>query len=294
MTRLKNLAVVVGLVCLSKFAFAKQSTITSAEGYACMNEDRTKRQTEELALSDAKKKAMEQVSVYLKSQLEAEASYLRAHGVSKDFESLRQMIEAMSSGDVRIIEQEGRWDNDPPKVGDCYRVRIKAEVTPDEEAMKKKGMDEALDNPAGPLKIKVWTEKGEYKKEEKVKIFLKGNKPFYARILYKQADGTLVQILPNPYRKDNYFQGGIVYEVPSGPDRFDLVITPPFGEEEVIVYASTSELGNIQTEEAGAVYKVKTDIDSASTMTRGIKLQEKGSTQAGEFVEERVEIKAKR
>ena len=45
--------------------FASQSTITESEGYACMGEDRTKRQTEEIALQDAKRKAIEQVSTYI-------------------------------------------------------------------------------------------------------------------------------------------------------------------------------------------------------------------------------------
>ena len=53
----------------------------------------------------------------------------------------------------------------------------------------------------------------------------------------------MVQILPNPYRNENYFQGGAVYEIPSGNDRFDLEISPPFGKENITVYASTSPLG---------------------------------------------------
>ena len=58
---------------------------------------------------------------------------------------------------------------------------------------------------------------------------MRGNKPFYAKVIYKETTGNLIQILPNPYRKDNYFNGGVIYEIPSGNDKFELEVNPPFG-----------------------------------------------------------------
>ncbi len=107
---------------------------------------------------------------------------------------------------------------------------------------------------------------------------MKGNKPFYARLLYRQTDGSLVQILPNPYRKENYFQGGVVYEVPSGPDNFELKVTPPFGEEHIILYASTQDLGDIELEVSGGVYTVKTLSKGLGDRIRGIKIVGKKKT----------------
>jgi len=254
--------------------------IAEAEGYACFGEDRTKRQTEETALQDAKRKAIEQVATYIQSETQI-----------KDFELQKDIINAYANAKVRIIESQGRWDNDPPRVGDCYRVKIKAEVIPDESAMK--AMAKTVDDPTAPLNVRIWTDKKEYKAGEKIKLYIKGNKPFYARVLYKQADGSLIQILPNPYRKDNYFHGGIVYEIPSGPDRFELEASPPFGEESFIVYASTEELGSIDLEQIGGVYKVRTTLNNAGEKTRGIKITEKGKTKGAEFVEERASVKIK-
>ena len=262
--------------------YAIQSSITESQGYACMGEDRTKRQTEETALQDAKRKAIEQVSTYIQSETQV-----------KDFELQKDIVNAYANAKVRVIELQGKWDSEPPKVGDCYRIKIKAEVIPDEEAMKKISQSKELDDPSAPLKVKVWAEKKAYKAGERIKLFLKGNKPFYARVLYKQADGSLVQILPNPYRKDNYFQGGVVYEIPSGPDRFELEVTPPFGEESFIVYASTAELGSLELEQAGGVYKVRTNVDDAGEKTRGIKIVEAGSKK-GEFAEEKINIKVEK
>lgn len=261
---------------------ASQSAITESEGYACMGEDRTKRQTEETALQDAKRKAIEQVSTYIRSEAQV-----------KDFELQKDIVNAYANAKVRIIEQKGIWDSEPPKVGDCFRIKIKAEVIPDESAMKRLSEAKELDDPSLPLKVQVWTEKKEYQRGEKIKIYLKGNKPFYARVLYKQADGSLIQLLPNPYRKDNYFQGGVIYEIPSGPDRFELEVTPPFGEEGIIVYASTGEPGSVELEEAGGVYKIRTSLEDYSEKTRGIKITGKGQTKAAEFYETGLTIKTR-
>ena len=48
--------------------YAAQSSITEAEGTACMGEDRAKKQTEKLAFDDAKRRAVEYTLTYLKSE----------------------------------------------------------------------------------------------------------------------------------------------------------------------------------------------------------------------------------
>ncbi|MCX7725043.1 MAG: DUF4384 domain-containing protein [Thermodesulfovibrio sp.] len=278
--RLFKLAIILLLFYSS--AFASQSAITESEGYACLSEDRTKRQTEETALQDAKRKAIEQVSTYIQSETQI-----------KDFELQKDIVNAYANAKVRIIELKGIWDSEPPKIGDCYRVKIKAEVIPDENSMKKISQASLIDDPSLPLRVQIWTEKREYQAGEKIKIFLRGNKPFYARVVYRQSDGSLVQILPNPYRKDNYFQGGVIYEIPSGPDRFELEVTPPFGEESIIVYASTGELGAVETEPLGGVYKIKTRFEDVGDKTRGVQIIQKGQAKASEFYESSLDIKTK-
>ncbi|BCB96029.1 hypothetical protein JZK55_09510 [Dissulfurispira thermophila] len=264
-------------------AYSAQSTITESEGYACMGEDRTKRQTEETAFQDAKRKAVEQVSTYIQSETQV-----------KDFELQKDIVNAYTNAKVRIIESHAKWDNEPPRIGDCYKIKIKAEVIPNEDTMKKISQSKEFDDPSAPLKVQVWTDKKEYESGEKVKIYIKGNKPFYAIVLYNDAKGELLQLLPNPYRKDNYFNGGVVYEIPSGNDRFELEVSPPFGEEKVFVYAATSALGDINVEDIGGVYQVKTRHADIGDRTRGIKLKEKTSNKgmtASEFFEGVVVLK---
>ncbi len=80
--------VVVMILGISR-AHAMQSTITESEGYACMGEDRTKRQTEEVALQDAKRRAIEQVS-----------TYIQAETMVKDFELQKDIINAYANARV--------------------------------------------------------------------------------------------------------------------------------------------------------------------------------------------------
>jgi hypothetical protein len=163
------------------------------------------------------------------------------------------------------------------------------EVIPDETAMaaRAKSSQDALESdPTSPLSVRVWTDKKEYMQGERIKVFVKGNKPFYANVIYKQADNTLLQLLPNPHRNQNYFNGGVLYEIPSGDDRFDLIVSAPFGPENITVYASTSPLGDLDTMPTGGVYSIANKFSDISRTTRGVKFVQKGSGHAvAEFAE---------
>jgi len=266
---------------------AAQSTITESEGYSCMGEDKSRKQTEQTAMADAKRNATEYAATYIKSETQV-----------KDFELQKDLIEAYSRASVKIIQEIKReWYKDA-SAGDCFKIKIKAEVVPDEKAMEKVAKNtQSSDDPSAPLSIQLWTDKKEYKKGEMVKVYLKGNKPFYARVLYKDAGGELLQLLPNPYRKDNYFNGGVIYEIPSGNDKFDLEVSSPFGEENIVAYASTSPLGEINLKSEGGVYQIKTKASDVGEKTRGVIFKEKTgdkATQASEFFEENVVVRTEK
>lgn len=263
---------------------AAQSAITEAEGYACMGEDKSKKQTETEAYGNAKRNAVESASTYIKSETRI-----------KDLELEKDLIDSYANATVRIIQViEKRWYQNP-SMGDCYRVRLKAEVVPDDKGMAKIAREERLgDDPSAPLRVRLWTDKKAYRQAEKIRIFIRGNKPFYARILYKDTKGSLLQLLPNPYRSDNYFQGAVVYEIPSGGDQFELEVSPPFGEESIVVYAGSSPLGEIGLKDEGAVYKVTTRAKDVGHRTRGIKIIQKsegGEKPVSEFYEEKLSVK---
>lgn len=276
-----GLFIVGALMCKGHPTQAAQSTITESEGYACMGEDKSRKQTEQAALADAKRKAIERVSTYVKSETHV-----------KDFELEKDLVSAYANATVKIIQElEKDWYKDAT-MGDCYKIKIKAEVVPDEKAMEKVAKGSS-DDPSAPLNVNVWTDKKEYKNSEKIKIYIKGNKPFYARVVYKDASGKIVQLLPNPYRSSNYFNGGVIYEIPSGEDRFELEVSPPFGSEGVIVYGSSSQLGEVDLKVSGGVYEIKTKPKDIGEKTRGVIIAEKGGEkkEPSEFSEAAADVK---
>jgi hypothetical protein len=148
-----------------------------------------------------------------------------------------------------------------------------------------------------PLAVKVWTDKESYREGEKIKIYLKGNKPFFAMVIYRDAVKNNLQLLPNPYRRDNYFQGGVIYEIPSGTDKFELEVNPPFGEERIMIYASVSELGDLNLKQEGSVYAVKTKPQDIGIKTRSIKIKDVSpgkAQQQAEFSEGAVIVKTRK
>lgn len=261
----KIFILLAAVLLLSAPLDAAQSTIKIAEGSACMGDDKSRKQTEQAAMADAKRNAVESVKTYVSSATEV-----------KDFEVHKDLVSAYANATVDILETlEKSWYKDPAQ-GDCYRIKLKAEVIPDEKGMRKareKAGETGLDDLSLPLAVKVWTDRPKYRAGEKIKIYIKGNKPFYARIIYRDATKNNLQILPNPYRQENYFQGGVVYEIPSGKDQFELEVNPPFGEESIMVYASDSELGDLNLKEEGSVYAVKTRTRDIGAKTRGLKIK---------------------
>ncbi len=278
----KTFLLLLLFICISSPLYAAQSTIVAVDGNACMGDDKSRKQTEQAAMADAKRSAAERAMTYLKSETQV-----------KDFAVEKDLVNAYAQATVKVIQElEKAWFKDAA-AGDCYRIKIKAEVVPDEKTMQKAAQaKDFADDPAAPLKVKIWTDKQGYKQGEKVKIYLKGNKPFYARVLYRDVKGETVQLLPNPYRRDAYFNGGTVYEIPSGNDRFDLEVSPPFGEENIVVYGSTAELGSIETRAEGSVYRVTTRTQDMGVKVRGITITGKqGKASTAEFYEETQSIR---
>jgi hypothetical protein len=277
-------------------AHAVQSTIINSDGYACMGEDKSRKQAEDAAMTDAKRKAVEDAVTYVSSVTKVE-----------DYTVVQDIVNAYSKANVKILDKKSSWYKDE-RAGDCHKVQIRAEVIPDEKAIKEAAVKKpAADNPVLPLQVSLWTDKKEYASSEKIRIYLKGNKPFYARVLHRDAKGKYLQLLPNPYRMENYFNGGVIYEIPSGKDNFELEVSPPFGDEQIVLYASTSPLGDINLKEEGGVYQVKTTERDIGIKTRGVKIkgiadnptgakitQKKDRMEASEFFEEQLKIKTGR
>ena len=147
-------------ISLSSPLYAAQSTIVDVERNACMGDDKSRKQTEQAAMADAKRNAAERAMTYLKSETQV-----------KDYAVEKDLVNAYAQATVKVIQElEKAWHKDVA-AGDCYRIKIKAEVVPDEKTMQKAAQaKDFADDTAAPLKVKIWTDKQAYKQGEKVKF----------------------------------------------------------------------------------------------------------------------------
>ncbi len=193
----------------------KRSTIVEAHGYIFLSEDKTIRQLREEALAEAKRKALEQAQTYIKSFTQVENYTLTYDLIQSEAEGYLKILEYKDYG----IEADNRYHY-------WIKAEIEYELQQPDTPIKSSSI---LHNPKAPLTVDVWTEKATYVAGEEIRILLKGNKPFYARVVYVDAQGQIVQLLPNKYRQRNFFEGGTIYTIPGPGDRFKLIVRPPYG-----------------------------------------------------------------
>lgn len=190
----------------------------------------------------------------------------------KDFVLESDIIESYSEATVSVLEVLSE-----SFVDGCHKVRARVEVKPTEK-LSQLGADKMLNDPTAPLTVKLWTNQSTYKVGDQMLVYVKGNKPFYGMLAYRQVDGSLLQLLPNPNRTETHFNGGVVYVVPGDGDEFSFDIEPPFGVEQLTLFASTAPLGDVASVNLGPLAQLTESTSGVKQKTRGIKM----STQSAE------------
>ena len=253
------------------------SIVADVVGFACLEGKRSRDKAVQMAMADAIQKGREYVVSLVEAKTTLEAGKPKA-----------ELVSAYANGTIRVIKEPiENWYKDPA-MGECFEVQVQVEAVPNEEEMAKMVGTLPPDDPAAPLIVKVWTDRESYKEGDKFRVKLKSNKSFYGTVVYQDASGTRVQLLPNPYRKDNFFVGNRLYELPDAADKYELVVSPPFGGERVTVYASTEPVGELSTEPAGKVYLLTEGREQNERRSRSIKFAPKdaaGAPKAAEFFE---------
>ena len=251
----------------------KRSCIQTVDGYAYLSENMTLAQTRVAAFANAKRQALEAGRTYIQSKTKV-----------KDFEVEYDLIWSDAEGAVTILEQKDHGVKDNTR----YHVWVKAEV---EYELKPKGQQatqgHVMDKDA-PLTVRVWTSKKQYRDGENIVISIQGNRDFYARIVDITSDGNIVQLLPNDYRRVDFFKAGKVYKIPDQGDHFDLKVTAPYGEDQIVVYASEVPVGQVTMQPVGqGLSRYRGSRKSLATMTRGINVVPgaSGSISGAEFYE---------
>ena len=230
---MKAVYVALFLLCLSTPLHAARSLIVEAEGSSCVSKGQITSKTEEQALSNAINKAR---------SIAAEHVVLQA-GL-KNSVTEQEVVALYAQAPVRGLQELKRENYRDKFSHRCVRVLVKTEMVPEEKS------DELLkkltgDGPESPLSVKVWPERQIFRVGENINFFIKGNKPFFATIVYTDAAENIVQILPNPYHRDAFFEANRVYKLPTEGEYGIKVSPPAFGTERITVYAATTPLDEL-------------------------------------------------
>lgn len=243
-------------------AIAMQSLIVESSGKACRSEAADQQATERLALQRAREDALAQAAAHL-----GIAGSIPG-GLAEILENLQQECSAdccttSIRAEVPLPEDLGNTPAPTPSATPTIKTRGVG-VKP-----KTPSPSTAMPISSKMLAVQVWSDRSEYRSGDKMIITVRANKNFYARVMYRDSVGGLVQLLPNPNRADDFFTAG-TYLIPANEDTFELEIGPPFGSEEIVVYASTSPLGRVDTEPSGGIYLVATNYADVGIKTRGV------------------------
>jgi hypothetical protein len=238
-----------------------RSAIVIADGYAYLAGNKTINQLRDEAKSQAMRNAVERGKIFIQSLTRVENFVLQY-----------DLIKSESAGYLSIIEEKD-YGIEPDN---RYHYWIKGEVR---YGIKEKSVApvpfDPRRNPHAPLTVRIWTDTTHYTEGQFMHIYLQGNKDFYARVVYHDVQENLIQLLPNQFREANYFKGGQVGEIPDAAvgDRFQLRMRPPFGAEEIIVYASTAQPGSIDMTKAGqGLYQFRGSVENFGRQTRGVEI----------------------
>ena len=229
----------------------RRSSIHEADGYGYLAGDKTLNEIRAEAMADAKRSAVAMARTYLSSNT-----------VVENFVLKQDRVELSDAGAVTVIEMKDHGLEDNQR----YHVWIKAEVGFEVPA----GLAAASDA-KGPLTVRLWSDRASFKAGEEIVVYLEGNRDFYGRIVNIAADGSITQLLPNAYHPESRFKGQTTYRIPSEEDRFRLVVSPPFGTEQIVVYASEAPLGNVAlTGATGGLAQFAGSREALGTQTRAI------------------------
>ena len=247
----------------------QHSVIQEVDGFAQLSETMTIAEIRQMAFANAKRQALESTQTHIQSNT-----------VMKNGQIEYDIVTLGGEGAVRILEQKDLGIKDNSR----YHVWIKAEVA---YTLKPKAPalgSNALMVADAPLTVKVWTEKKQYRRGDHIVIFMQGNRDFYARIVDYTSTGEAIQLLPNAYRPNVSFRAGEIYRIPGGADEFALEVRPPYGTEQIVVYASEAPLGQVEMQPLqGGLHRYQGSRQVVDEATRA--LQVVPHVKAAEFYE---------
>ena len=80
-------------------------------------------------------------------------------------------------------------------------------------------------------------DKQTFRAGDTLSLLISINREAYLLLIYQDANGDLIQIMPNARHDNNFYQAGFFFGVPNAQENYRFEVKPPFGRETVHAYA---------------------------------------------------------
>jgi hypothetical protein len=119
------------------------------------------------------------------------------------------------------------------------------------EFEEKQEILESFEEHENPFNIQVWSNHGDniFYDGDDMTINLHSDVSCYFLVYYVDVYGMRQQIYPNQYDKNNYLTAGTKRTI---PEKSSFTIVPPYGEEHILVFASTVPYENNLSDQTAA------------------------------------------
>jgi hypothetical protein len=90
------------------------------------------------------------------------------------------------------------------------------------------------------LDVQVWPNRddGEYYAGDNIVLNFRANRDCFVAVYSVDSRGRVNLLFPSDPSDDNFITGGVTYKLPSGNDKYDLVVNGPKGRENIQIIAS--------------------------------------------------------
>lgn len=108
--------------------------------------------------------------------------------------------------------------------------------------------------PGDHLRVEITTHLGDnqrFRAGDELTFLVNLNRRAFLAIIFQDAEGRLIQVLPNREALAAEYEAGWYFTVPSNQQPFRYRVAPPFGDEYVYAYACDRPLPELPGEEAG-------------------------------------------
>jgi len=211
--------------------------LEAVEGLGCYayGDDETPSDAKAKAMARAREQAVSGYKVWVESSSQVE-----------DFQLKKDSIHSISAGMLEQVHIKDRT-----KTGQEICIRITGVLDPmsvTQELERRKKLKQRKDvlmspslNPGPSTALKIWLNNadGRYVDNEPLVVYVQSDRDGYLKLDYFQADGKVVHLVPNMFRKQARIQKGEIYEFGGENSAERFIIAQPFGDEVIKAFVST-------------------------------------------------------